>query len=163
MGTQAHDTITPTNFAQLDLVLIENKWSDKIIDIQSSSNLPLSSQHFLIWCTLDVCIEKEVGKSMPKSQNVDLLKNPDQAEMFSNEVVELVSKQLKIEEQNNDILTSPSYLNNIFVEAVQNKSTKQLPLVPKKQVKPWITVEAFALIDQRVLARKCGTMMRRKN
>ena len=77
LGTQAHDIVTPTNFAQLDLVLIETKWTDKIIDIQSCSSLPLSSQHFLLWCTLDVCIEKTSRKDIRKSQNVEVLKDPE--------------------------------------------------------------------------------------
>ena len=92
LGTQSHDTITPTNFAQLDLVLIEEKWFDKVIDIQSCSNLPLSTQHFLLWCTLDVYIEKSPSKSVRKVQNVEVLRNQLQAEAFSNQVVELVSK-----------------------------------------------------------------------
>ena len=34
-------------------------------------------------------------------------------------------------------------------------SSEQLPPVPKRSLKPWLTTEAFALIDQRVFARQC--------
>ena len=69
-GTKVYDTITATNFAQLDLVLVEEKWFEKIIDIQSCSTLPLPSQHFLLWCTLEVFIEKHTKKSNRVVQNV---------------------------------------------------------------------------------------------
>ena len=58
LGTQTYDMISRTNFAQLDLVLIDTKWMHQIIDIQSCVELPLASQHFLLWCILDVRIEK---------------------------------------------------------------------------------------------------------
>lgn len=47
-----------------------------------------------------------------------------------------------------------TYVNDVFVEVVQKVSVEQLPPVPKRSAKPWLTVEAFALIDQRVHARQ---------
>ena len=58
-------------------------------------------------------------------------------------------------EENYDVSSSPTYLNNVFVEAVQKTSFEQLPVAPRKSNKPWVTTEAFALIDQRVYARQC--------
>ena len=58
MGTQTYDVPTLTNFAQLDLVITDTKWVHQIIDIQSCKDLPLPTQHFLLWCVLDVRIEK---------------------------------------------------------------------------------------------------------
>ena len=75
LGTQAHDVISPTNFAQLDLVLIEEKWWDTVIDIQSCTTLPLASQHFLLWCLLDVRIEKITKQSTPVRRNAEVLQN----------------------------------------------------------------------------------------
>ena len=115
--------------------------------------MPLSTQHFLLWCTLDVYIEKSPSKSVRKVQNVEVLRNQLQAEAFSNQVVELVSKQLGAEDQNYDVSSFPTYLNNVFVEVVQKTSFEQLPVAPRKSNKPWVTTEAFALIDQRVYAR----------
>ena len=155
LGTQAHDVITPTEFAQLDVVLIEEKWSEKIIDIQSCSILPLETQHFLLWCTLDVYIEKHAKTCSRVFQDVDTLKIPEKAKLFADTVVESVTKQMRIEEQNGDMMGSPTYFNNIFVEVMQTLSLEQLPPIRKVSVKPWVTVEAFALIDQRVHARQC--------
>ena len=145
LGTEAHDMITPTNFAQLDLVLIEDKWFEKIIDIQSCSTLPLPTQHFLLWCTLDVYIEKHTKKSSRVFQNVALLRNPEKAEVFANRVADLMTKQIGSEEQNVDMMTSPTYVNDVFVEVVQKVSLEQLPPVPKRSVKSWLTFQAFAL------------------
>ena len=131
-GTKIHDTITATNFAQLDLVLIEEKWFEKIIDIQSCSTLLLPSQHFLLWCTLDVFIEKHTKKSNRVVQNVELLRDAETPKVFSNRVVELMSKQMGIEDQSGDINSCPTYLNDIFVEVMHTVSSEQLPPVPKR-------------------------------
>ena len=98
LGTQAHDTVTPTNFAQLDLVLIEEKWWDTVIDIQSCSNLPLASQHFLLWCVLDVRIEKITKQSTPVHRNVAILQNPENAKIFADRFVDLVHNKMSVEE-----------------------------------------------------------------
>ena len=58
-GTQPFDTITRTNFAQLDLVLTDTKWMHQVLDIQSCVEMPLPTQHFVLWCALNVCIGKQ--------------------------------------------------------------------------------------------------------
>ena len=83
-----------------------------------------------------------------------LLRNPEKAEVFANRVADLMTKQIGSEEQNVDMMTSPTYVNDVFVEVVQKVSLEQLPPVPKRSVKPWLTFQAFALIDQRVYARQ---------
>ena len=42
------------------------------------------------------------------------------------------------------------------MEAVQKVSFKHLPQVPKQLAKPWVAVEAFAPIDQRIYAKRYG-------
>ena len=56
--TRPMDIITPSRFAQLDLVLIEQKWASKILDIESCRSIPLASHHCLVLCHLDVDFPK---------------------------------------------------------------------------------------------------------
>ena len=63
LKTKPMDEITPCSFAQLDLVLMESRWMHKIIDIQSTRQLPLASHHFLVYCRLDVSLEKQARRS----------------------------------------------------------------------------------------------------
>lgn len=127
LGTKTHDTITPTNVAQLDVVIIEEKWWDKIIDIQACSILLLASQHFLVWCVLDVQIEKIINQKSPVLQNVAVLKNAENARIFADRFVDVITNKIIIEEQSVDVLTSPTHLNDTFVETVKLVSDEQLP------------------------------------
>ena len=48
----------------------------------------------------------------------------------------------------------PTYFNDVFLKAVHTTTAEQIPTVPKRSGKPWLTSEAFTIIQQRVQARK---------
>ena len=148
LGVDPHQQITATTFAQLDLVLIEQKWKDKIIEIESNIEVPFLSQHFLFWCTIDVCIEKSQKNVHRPKQNVGVLSKPENAKHFANRMVELVSKQTENEDSTRGVTGGVDYFNNVFIEAVQKTSSEQLPKVAKQIRKPWISAEAYELIEK---------------
>ena len=62
-------------------------------------------------CCVFVLRSKEVKQVLP---NVALLRNPDKAQLFADRVAELMTKQVRIEDQNTDMLSSPTYVNDVF-------------------------------------------------
>ena len=91
---------------------------------------------------------------------MDLLQQPEKAEEFSNRVVELVANKMGTTWGTSDLtkcvaeldFTCHVDLNDILVEAVHTSACEQLPVVPKKACKPWLSKQAYDLIGRRVCA-----------
>ena len=81
LGVQVFDDINFPNFAQLDYVLMLMEWRHVVLDLASTRNVQLRSQHFLLYGVFDVQVQKE---SMKKERRLDmsLLKDDEIIENF---------------------------------------------------------------------------------
>ena len=145
LASKPMDAITPATFAQLDLVLIETKWKHRVISIQSTREVALASHHFLLYCQLDVRLEKKkhIGKNPGK--DVGQLLQQEAAEEFSRSVVGSCGTCSNQVDDFSNMLT-----------AAINEAHKNLPNQHHTPKQPWVSVQSLAYVDQRNEARRMG-------
>ena len=75
--------------SELDLVLMEQRWSHKIVDVYSCREVPLSSHHFLLLCHLEAEVPKdEMRAGAKKRKDIGQLRSPKAAKNFSERVLD---------------------------------------------------------------------------
>ena len=87
LSAKPFDKICPQKFAELDHILVTDKWFDSIRSVRSDRNLALQSHHFAVVVELDIQIPRR--RQLPKqpSWNTGALRATDVAKSFSQEFV----------------------------------------------------------------------------
>ena len=146
------ETIRPSGFAQLDLMLVPHSSLWQIASVRSDRWQALASHHFLLEAVLRINIEKTNGsQQFWKRCDITTLKDTCIRNNFASRFAEIA--EMKRYGCN---LQDAGSLNDMICTSLHDAAAQVLPAAQARRLRPWIGEATLELICSRDAARKQG-------
>ncbi len=150
-GTAPMDTVSPSKFAQLDLLLAPVSDINGVIHIETNRSMALASHHYLILVELQVEIDKRNQPChMQDHFDVHALNDPRLASEFS---ASMTTCMAKLRDNNANHVSNIENMQSQFRDAYATACKHVLPVIKARPKQKWISSSTLKLIDQRNFAR----------
>ena len=145
------DEVDLNKFAQMDFILINNKWKNSVKDVYTTLDQPILSDHKLLIC----CMTQKLAQSKKNTKQSSKYRTPDddQKKHYNERIMEYFMKaEGRVNERDGESEDPFIALAKTLLDAAHTALTP----VPEQQKKPYISEQSWDLIQRKEEAIKNG-------